>query len=174
MAHVGTPWPYYLGPSMHHYRCQNVYISAMASERIVDTLEFSPHNSPMLQLSSTDRLIMAANEMNNALKHPNPEVPFYHVGDDTITALTQLAEIFINKFQKPKSPELTHSPIKSAENKRPSALTQPILTSPMQHQYQTRSQIPIHTIETTNTSLLPRVITPMTGQAASLRVPARS
>jgi hypothetical protein len=31
---------YYLGPAMHHYRCQNVYISAMASERIVDTLEF--------------------------------------------------------------------------------------------------------------------------------------
>jgi hypothetical protein len=29
---------YYLGPAMHHYRCQNVYISATASERIVDTL----------------------------------------------------------------------------------------------------------------------------------------
>jgi hypothetical protein len=33
---------YYLGPAMHHYRCQNVYISATASERIVDTLEFFP------------------------------------------------------------------------------------------------------------------------------------
>jgi hypothetical protein len=32
---------YSLGPSMHHYRCQNVYISATASERIDDTLEFS-------------------------------------------------------------------------------------------------------------------------------------
>jgi hypothetical protein len=31
---------YSLGPAMHHYRCQNVYISATASERIVDTLEF--------------------------------------------------------------------------------------------------------------------------------------
>jgi hypothetical protein len=30
------------GPAMHHYRCQNVYISATASERIVDTLEFFP------------------------------------------------------------------------------------------------------------------------------------
>jgi hypothetical protein len=29
---------YSLGPAMHHYRCQNVYISATASERIVDTL----------------------------------------------------------------------------------------------------------------------------------------
>jgi hypothetical protein len=58
---------YSLGPAMHHYRCQNVYISATASERIVDTLEFSPHNSSMPQLSSTDRLITAASEMTNAL-----------------------------------------------------------------------------------------------------------
>jgi hypothetical protein len=58
---------YSLGPEMHHYRCQNVYISATASERIVDTIEFFPHNFPMPQLSSTYRLIMAANDMSNAL-----------------------------------------------------------------------------------------------------------
>jgi hypothetical protein len=40
---------YSLGPAMHHYRCQNVYISATASERIVDTLEFFPHNYQMQQ-----------------------------------------------------------------------------------------------------------------------------
>jgi hypothetical protein len=31
---------YSLGPAMHHYRCQNVYILATASEGIVDTLGF--------------------------------------------------------------------------------------------------------------------------------------
>jgi hypothetical protein len=35
---------YSLGPAMHHYQCQNVYISSTASERMVDTLEFFPHN----------------------------------------------------------------------------------------------------------------------------------
>jgi hypothetical protein len=120
---------YSSGPAIHHYRCQNVYILATASERIVDMLEFFPHNSPIPQLSSTERFIMAAKYMTKALKHPHPEVPFAHVGDDTITALTQLAGIFKNKFQKPKLSELTHSPTKSAENKRPFALTQPILTS---------------------------------------------
>jgi hypothetical protein len=35
---------YSLGPAMHHYRCQN------ASERIVDTLEFFPHNYQIPQL----------------------------------------------------------------------------------------------------------------------------
>jgi hypothetical protein len=117
---------------------------------------------------------MAANDMTNALEHPHPEVQFAHVGDDTITALTQLAKIFENKFSKPKSPELTHSPIKAAENKRPSVLTHPILTFPMQHQYKKRSRKLIHMIATTNTPLLPRVVTPMTGQAASPRVQASS
>jgi hypothetical protein len=78
---------------MHHYRCQHVYISATASERIVDTLEFFPHNFPMPQLSSTYRFIMAANDMSNALKNTHPEVPFAQIGDDTVEALTKLAEI---------------------------------------------------------------------------------
>jgi hypothetical protein len=92
----------------------------------------------MQQLSSTDRLIMAANDMSNALKNPHPEVPLAQVGDDTIAALTKLAEIFKNKFQKVKAPELSNAPAKAAKNKRPAVLDQPILTSPMQQQYQTR------------------------------------
>jgi hypothetical protein len=63
---------YSLGPAMHHYRCQNVYISSTASERIVDTLEFFPHNYQMPQLSSTDILIMAAKDMTDALQNPHP------------------------------------------------------------------------------------------------------
>jgi hypothetical protein len=43
----------------------------------------------------------------------------------------------------------------------------------MQHNYQTRSQR-ISANTERNTPLLPRVVTPMTGQAASLRVPART
>jgi hypothetical protein len=44
---------YSLGPAMHHYRCQNVYISTTAIERIMDTLKFFPHNYQIPQLSST-------------------------------------------------------------------------------------------------------------------------
>jgi hypothetical protein len=67
---------YSLGPVMHRYRCQDVYITSTASKRIIDTLEFFPHNSPMQQISPMDRLIMAANDMTDALKHPHPDVPF--------------------------------------------------------------------------------------------------
>jgi hypothetical protein len=65
---------------MHHYRCQNVCILATANERIVDTLEFFPHNYQMPQLSSTDRLLMAAKDMTDALQNPHPEVPCASVG----------------------------------------------------------------------------------------------
>jgi hypothetical protein len=84
---------------MYHYQCQNVYISATASERIVDTLEFFPHNYQMPQLLSTDRLLMAAKDMTDALQNPHPEVPFAQVGDDTILALTDLAAIFKLKLR---------------------------------------------------------------------------
>jgi hypothetical protein len=104
---------------MHHYRCKNVYITSTASEHIVDTLEFFPHNSPMPQFSSADRLIMAANDMADALKHPHPDVHFNTVGDDTISALITLAAIFKRKYNKIPAQHLIDSPLKAAENKRP-------------------------------------------------------
>jgi hypothetical protein len=85
---------YSLGSALHHYRCQNVYISTTASERIVDTLEFFPHNYQLPQLSSNDRLLMAAKYMTETLHNPHPAFPFASVGDDTIAALTFLAAIF--------------------------------------------------------------------------------
>jgi hypothetical protein len=117
---------YSLGPEMHHYRCQNVYMSSTASKMIDGTLNFFPHNYTMPQLFSTARLLMEANEMADSLTYPHPEVPFAQVGDDTITALAQLATIFKNKFQKPPAPAIIQ---KAAENKQPAALAQPVLTS---------------------------------------------
>jgi hypothetical protein len=97
---------YSLGPAMHHYRCQNVYISTTASECIVDTLELFPHNYQMPQFSSTDRLLMAAKDMTDALHNPHPDVPYTSVGDDTIPALTNLAAIFKLKLQQAPPPRL--------------------------------------------------------------------
>jgi hypothetical protein len=162
-AHHGQPG-YSLGPAMHHYRCQNVYITSTASERSVDTLEFPPHNFPMPQLSSTDRVLMAAQDMTYALKHPHPDFPFATIGDETILALNTLETIFKNKFQKPLAPEAQNSPLKAAEKKRPAALIQQAITYPLMPMYQTRSQTvnptsPAHIIQSPNSSLPPRVVT---------------
>jgi hypothetical protein len=103
---------YSLGPAMHHYRCQNVYISTTASERIVDTLEFFAHDYRMPQLSSTDRLLMASKDMTDAFQNPLPDVPFASVGDDTIEALAYLAAIFKLKLQQAPSLATPDSPAK--------------------------------------------------------------
>jgi hypothetical protein len=165
---------YSLGPAMHHYRCQNVYISTTASERIVDTLEFFPHNYQMPQLSSTDRLIMAAKDMTDALQNPHPAVPFTHVGDDTISALTELAEIF--KLKLPQTPPST-LPAAPPTVKLRTCLaesTNPILASPMPPSRQTRSQTTIHTQDIPNVPLLPRMVTPRTLNPSPPRVRTRS
>jgi hypothetical protein len=106
----------------------------------MDTLEFFPHNSPMPHISSTYRLLLAAHGMIYSLKHPHTDVLFSTIGDDTITALTTLAAIFKNKYKKPSAPVIIDSPIKAAENKRPVVLIQPVISSLVKHNYQTRSQ----------------------------------
>jgi hypothetical protein len=128
----------------------------------------------MLQLSSTDGLLMAANDISDSLKHPHPDVPFAQVRDDTITALAKFAAIFKNKFQNPSAPETIEPPHKAAENKQLAVLVQPIFASPMNQIYQTRSQRPTTLNPSRSTPLLPRVVTPMRGRAASRRVPART
>jgi hypothetical protein len=165
---------YSLGPAMHHYRFQNVYISTMASDRIVDTLEFFPHNYQMPQLSSTDRLLMAAKDMTDAHQNPHPDVPFASVGDDTIAALADLAAIFKLELQHAPSPETRASPAKVVP--RPSLIPSPtqILNSPIPNRRQTISQTTIHTQNIPDVPLPPRVVTPRSLRESPPRVPSGS
>jgi hypothetical protein len=165
---------YSLGPVMHDYQCQNVYISSTASEQIVDTLEFSPHNSQMPQLSSTDRLIMATKYMTDALKNPHLEVPFARVGDDTISALATLAAIFKLKLRQTPPPTLPAAPPTVKQRTCLAESSNPIVASPMPLPRQTRSQTTIHTQDINNAPLPPRVVTPRTLNPSPPRVPTRS
>jgi hypothetical protein len=164
---------------MHHCICTKLYITSTASKHIVDTLEIFPHNLPMPQLSSAERLVMAANDMADALKHPHPDVPLNTVGDKKIRAITILAAIFKRKYNKIPSQHLIDSPIKAAENKCPAVLIQPVLSSLIKHTYKTRSKtqvnkIPAHVSEYRYSSQLPKVVTPATITASPPRVPARA
>jgi hypothetical protein len=165
---------YSLGPTMHHYRCQNVYISSTASERIVDTLEFFPHNNQMPQLSSTYRLIMASKYMSDALQNPHPEVPFATVVDDTFSALAELAAIFKLKLRQIQPPTLPAAPPTVAQCTRLAESSNTIVASPMPLLRHTRSQTTIHTQYIPNVPLPPRVVTPRTQHPSPPRVPTRS
>jgi hypothetical protein len=113
---------------------------------------------------------MAANDMSNALKNPLPEVPFSHIGDDTIAAHTKLAEIFKNKFQKVQTQGLPNAPAKASEHTIPSNLSHTILASPVSQQCQTISHAIINAKDTTNAPSRLRVVTPITSRPAPPRV----
>jgi hypothetical protein len=162
---------YSLGPAMHNYRCQNVYISTTASDRIMDTLEFFPHNYQIPQLSSTERLLMAAKDTTDAFQNPHPEVPFASVGDDTVKALADLAAIFKLKLQQAPSPVTQASPVRIIQRPNLIPLPTQISTSPMTDKWQTRSQTTIHTPDITDRPLPPRVVTPRTLRHSPPRVP---
>jgi hypothetical protein len=167
-------YEYSLGPDMHHYRCQNVYISTTTIECIVDTLEFFAHNDQMPQLSSTNRLIMAAKDMTDAFQNPHPDVPFASVGDATLAALTDLATIFKLKLHHAPSPATQASPSKVVPRSSLIPSSTQILNSPMPNRRQTRSQTTIHTQDIPNVPLPPRVVTPRTLRQSPPRVPTGS
>jgi hypothetical protein len=158
---------------MKHYRRQNVYITATASERIVDTLKYFPHNSPMPQMSSTDRILMAAQDMTDALKHPHPEVSFATIGDNTIISLATLAEIFTRKFKKPETTNVPPAPQTPTANKRQDSQPQTVLTSPARQNHQTTSRTNINqSLE--NVQQPTRAVTPATVPASPQGVQART
>jgi hypothetical protein len=166
---------YSLGPAMHHYRCQNVYISTTASERIMGTLELFTHNYQMPQLSSTHRLLIAAKDMTDAFQNPHPDVPFASVRDDTtVAALADLAAIFKLKLQQDPSPATPASPAKVIPRSSLIPSSTQILNSPLPNRRQTWSQTTIHTQDTPNVPLPPRVVTPRTLRQPPPRVPTGS
>jgi hypothetical protein len=170
-TYLGTPWATWIffGPS-------NASLPLSKRLHLGDgyTLEFFPYNYQMPQLSSTDRLLMAAKDISNALQNPHPEVQFTHVGDDTISALTAMAEIFKLNFQKVHIPIVPAPPAKVTHRTRLAESSNSSLASPMPPPRQPRSQTTIHARDITNSPLLPRVVTPMTSQPSPPRVPRRS
>jgi hypothetical protein len=87
---------------------------------------------------------MAAKDMRDALQNPHPEVPFTLVGDDTISALTELANIFKLKLRQTQSPTLPAAPTTVKLRTCLPESSIPILASPTPPPRQNKSQTTIH------------------------------
>jgi uncharacterized lipoprotein YajG len=59
---------------------------------------------------------MAAKDMTDALQNPHPAVKFDRVGDDTISALAELAAIFKLKLCQTQPPTLPAAPPKVTQS----------------------------------------------------------
>jgi hypothetical protein len=117
---------------------------------------------------------MAAKDMTDALQNPHPEVPFAPVGDDTISALAELAAIFKLKLRQTPPPTLPAAPPKVTQRRCLAESSNPIIASPMPLPRQTRLQTTIHTQDISNAPLPPRVVTPRMLNPSPPRVPTRS
>jgi hypothetical protein len=127
----------------------------------------------MPQMLSTDSILMAAQDMSDALKHPHLDVPFATtIEDDTITALATLSEIFTKKITKPEANNVPPSPQKTASNKRHDSELQPVITSPIKHYHQPRTETNTNQ-KIENVQQPPRVVKPSTARGAPPRVQAR-
>jgi hypothetical protein len=108
---------WYTGPALEHYRCYTVYIAKTRSSRIVETVEFFPHQFKIPFPSSKYLATQAATELTHALLNPQPAGPFCQVGDEQAIALRKLAAIFeaskpnkVNKQLTPQNEEVTNAP----------------------------------------------------------------
>jgi hypothetical protein len=108
--------------------------------------------------------------MTDAFKHLHPYFPFATIGDDKISALATLAEIFTRKFKKVDAQNIQPAPKEAAAIKQPAPQAQPTITSPIKRNYQTRSPTNVRqALE--NVQQPPRVVTPATRSATPPRVP---
>ena len=79
---------------MEHYRCYQIYITKIRSERDSDCVEFFPNNIPLPYNSSSDNVIITAHKLDHALHNPTPQAPFSNIGNYQMVEIAQLSGIF--------------------------------------------------------------------------------
>ena len=88
---------------MNHYWCHHVYVTKKRGELDLDYVEFFPHNTPLPYNSSSENVIIAARELDYALKNPAPQAPFSNIGNSQMVAIEQLSKIFSKAADNVKS-----------------------------------------------------------------------
>jgi hypothetical protein len=126
----------------------------------------------MPQMSSTDRILMAAQYMTDALKHTHPDVPFATIWDDTIAALEKMSEIFTRKFKKHEKTDPTSKPEKLHGIQWDVAPEASILSPPIQNHITITNPTDTHISEGRQSPL--RVVTPTTRRVSPPRVESRA
>ena len=85
---------WYVGPSLHHYRCVQCYFPRTREVRNCDTVEFFPHDIPFPRVTVNDHLQQAATDIISILSNPpSSTVPSLLAGDDTNKAIYEIAKL---------------------------------------------------------------------------------
>ena len=93
---------WYVGPSMKHYRCVQVYFPRTKRTRPVQQLDIVPHDIPIPQVKLEDFLSQAATDIIRILQSPPSTTSVsLAAGDPTRNAILELATILQRKASIP-------------------------------------------------------------------------
>eukprot|EP00956_Cyclotella_meneghiniana_P020333 scaffold35676_cov69-Cyclotella_meneghiniana.AAC.2 len=94
---------WYFAPALKHYRCIKVVTDAGAV-RITDTFKFLHHTLPVPTVSSTDRIVKATKQLNDAITGATPAAP------DELEAIENLRALILGTAPPPPLPEPQQQP----------------------------------------------------------------
>jgi hypothetical protein len=139
---------WYVGPSMHHYRCVQCFMPTTSRVRDVDTVEFFPATIPFPAVTTEDYLKQAAGDILGILRNPPTNMPYLTYGDATTNALVQIAQLL------GRAPLPPPTPVDPPRVQTP--LHPPRVPTPVQHLLPD----PVHPPRVETTASPPRVPTP--------------
>jgi hypothetical protein len=84
---------WYVGPSMHHYRCVQCFMPTTSRVRDVDTVKCFLATIPFPTISTKDYLKQAAGDILAILRNPPVNWHFLTYGDATTNALVHIAQL---------------------------------------------------------------------------------
>ena len=61
---------------MEHYRCHPIFANKTRDDRVGDTVEFYPHHTNIIFISSVYQYVLVAADLTYALLHPKHGAPF--------------------------------------------------------------------------------------------------
>ena len=146
---------WYIGPALDHYRCVQCYIPATRSVRVADTVEFFPEVVPFPKITTEDLLRDTARDILAILNNPIAAAPCLHVGDETRTAIKQIATILNRVVPPPLPVPSTPTPTVQIKSQPASIVPTPEPSPPNKSNAVNPTSV---TTPVKSTALLPRVI----------------
>ena len=113
-----------IGPALEHYRCVQYLMKTTRHVRISDTVHFFPHATPFPQVTLSDWLLNALDNIVSTLASPDFKLhhPTLQFDDPTILAIQVVTNMLHHMIQKPPlPPPVTITPDHITSKIKPSA-----------------------------------------------------
>ena len=121
---------WYIGPSMEHYRCYQIFLPSTRGTMNADTVDFFRETIPFPTVNTDQYLRQAATDILAILQAPEKNIPSLSYGSSVANAYVQIAQILKRATLPPTSKQTTnlHNQVASTPPVTPPRV--PIITPP--------------------------------------------